>query len=330
MFIRKSTKATIDWSEKRSSIKESDLITLRLRILALKKLRLYDDSPSSDASMVWERVSAGYRIIDLQLNRYLQALHFVLVHRRPKYSLKDIDNYKTLSFRLIRAGLLVFQTHFCQTEPLFKAVGLYDDAVSVKVFTNKVFEQMEQAISFCALQEGTNDLVGVLVASTFEKSQWFVKKEQGETLHQILLLRNHVVGKARFYEVTNADRFVCVDVLCVKHDHQNNGVGTALLRSCVARASYFATACVGQFTSDAAQTIANRLDFQTLYQLPYEQLSKSRFEIFQACYPENYSIACMAVQLSPSKFQLPITFDSTPTKTRREDYEKRRKANRKE
>ena len=82
-----------------------------------------------------------------------------------------------LSFRLIRAGLLVFQTYFCQTEPLFKAVGLYDDAVSVKTFTNKVFKQMEEAISFCALQEGTNDLVGVLVASTFKKSQWFVKKE---------------------------------------------------------------------------------------------------------------------------------------------------------
>ncbi|KAK9297566.1 hypothetical protein QLX08_008787 [Tetragonisca angustula] len=292
---------TIDWSEKRSSIKESDLITLRLRILTLKKSRLYDDSPSSDASMVWERVSTGYRIIDLQLNRYLQALHFVL-------------------------------TYFCQTEPLFKAVGLYDDAVSVKTFTNKVFKQMEEAISFCALQEGTNDLVGVLVASTFKKSQWFVKKEEGETLRQILLLRNHVVEKAQFYEVTNADRFVCVDVLCVKPDHQNNGVGTALLRSCVARASYFADACVGQFTSSAAQTIANRLDFETLYQLPYEQLSKgkSRYKIFQACYPENYSIACMAVQLSPSKFQLPITFDLTPTKTRREDYEKRRKAKRKE
>ncbi|KAK1127746.1 hypothetical protein K0M31_003234 [Melipona bicolor] len=301
MFVRKNTKQTIDWDERRSLIKESDLITLRLRILALKKSRLYDDSSSADASMVWERVSTGYRIIDLQLNRYLQALHFVLIH-------------------------------FCQTEPLFKVVGLYNDAMSMKAFMNKVFKQMENAISFCALQEGTNDLVGVLVASTFEKSQWLVKKEQGETLRQILLLRNYVVAKAQFYKVTNVDKFVCVDVLCVKPDHQNNGVGTALLRSCVARASYLAAACVGQFTSGAAQTIANRLDFKMLYQLPYEQLSKrkSRFEIFQACYPENYSIACMAVQLSPPKFQLPITFDSTPAKTQRENYEKRRKARRKE
>ncbi|KOX75648.1 hypothetical protein WN51_11975 [Melipona quadrifasciata] len=224
----------------------------------------------------------------------------------------------------------------------------------MKAFMNKVFEQMENEISFCALQEGTNDLVGVLVASTLRKRYGNVVKydrgmrllstfkcNPGETLRQILLLRNYVVAKAQFYKVTNVDKFVCVDVLYVKPDHQNNGVGTALLRSCVARASYLAAACVGQFTSGAAQTIdylqrtmlsTNRLDFKTLYQLPYEQLSKrkSRFEIFQACYPENYSIACMAVQLSPPKFQLPITFDSTSTKTQREDYEKRRKTRRKE
>ena len=71
----------------------------------------------------------------------------------------------------------MFQTHFCETEPLLKAVGLHDDAVSMRTFMIKVFEQMEEAISFCALEEGTNDLVGVLVASTFEKSQWFVKKQ---------------------------------------------------------------------------------------------------------------------------------------------------------
>lgn len=78
-----------DWAERRSLIKESDIFTLKLRILALRKLRLYDDAYSADASIVWERVSTGYRIVDLQLNRYLQALQFVLVHRRPKYSLEN-------------------------------------------------------------------------------------------------------------------------------------------------------------------------------------------------------------------------------------------------
>lgn len=71
----------------------------------------------------------------------------------------------------------MFQTYFCRTEPLFKAIGLSDDAVSMKIFMNGVFKHMESMISFCAVKEGTNDLVGVLVASMFEKSQWYIKKE---------------------------------------------------------------------------------------------------------------------------------------------------------
>lgn len=77
----------------------------------------------------------------------------------------------------IRLELRVFQTYFCRTEPLFKAIGLSDDAVSMKMFMNGVFKHMESMISFCAVKEGTNDLVGVLVASMFEKSQWYIKKE---------------------------------------------------------------------------------------------------------------------------------------------------------
>ena len=95
-------------------------------------------------------------------------------------------------------------------------------------------------------------------SQTYFREKWrrmIFRPQQGETLRQILSLRNYVVAKARFYEVRSADRFVHVDVLCVRPDHQNNGVGTALLRSCIARASYVAAACVGQFTSGAAQTI---------------------------------------------------------------------------
>lgn len=81
----------------------------------------------------------------------------------------------------------MFQTYFCRTEPLFKAVGLSDDAVSMKTFMNGVFKHMENMISFCAVKEGTNDLVGVLVASMFEKSQWYIKKELYSIVKHVLV-----------------------------------------------------------------------------------------------------------------------------------------------
>lgn len=87
----------------------------------------------------------------------------------------------------IRLELRVFQAYFCRAEPLLKAVGLFDDAVSMKMFMNGVFKHMESMISFCAIKEGTNDLVGVLVASMFEKSQWYIKKELYSIVKHVLV-----------------------------------------------------------------------------------------------------------------------------------------------
>lgn len=70
-----------------------------------------------------------------------------------------------------------------------------------------------------------------------------------------MTLKGYVTTKAQRHELMNVDGLVWIDILCVKPEHQNNGIGTALVRSCMARASYLATACAGQFTCGAAQTI---------------------------------------------------------------------------
>lgn len=97
---RQSTRDNSIEARRRSSIKESDFFSLNLRVLAIRKLQEKDDLYMADAPMVWQRLSAGYRIVDLRLNRFMQTLHFVLVHRRPKYSLlrlKDIRKFRSKS-----------------------------------------------------------------------------------------------------------------------------------------------------------------------------------------------------------------------------------------
>lgn len=103
----------------------------------------------------------------------------------------------------IRLELRVFQTYFCRTEPLFKAIGLSDDAVSMKIFMNGVFKHMESMISFCAVKEGTNDLVGVLVASMFEKSQWYIKKELYSIVKHVFVSREIVEQQLTVTNIAN-------------------------------------------------------------------------------------------------------------------------------
>ncbi|KOC64173.1 hypothetical protein WH47_12475 [Habropoda laboriosa] len=177
----------------------------------------------------------------------------------------------------------------------------------MKMMMERTAIKIESMLSFCALEEGTDEFVGVLIATIFEKSQWYLKREQGETLRQVRKLKLHAIAKANFFNTIDADKSLCIDILCVKPDHQKKGIGTALLRSCIARASNIASACVGQFTSNAAQTIAKRLHFEVIYELPYKELEfeNVRFQPFEECHPKNYSIACMALRISPPQLPIP-------------------------
>ncbi|XP_029034580.1 uncharacterized protein LOC114872024 isoform X1 [Osmia bicornis bicornis] len=167
---------------------------------------------------------------------------------------------------------------------------------------HQIFDKMSENLSFCALEDGTCELVGVLVASMFDKSRWkFALEYPGDGLRQIMIMRDYAITKAMFYEIMGAEKPVRIDILCVRSDHQRKGIATALLRSCLARISGFASVCVGEFTSGASQTIAQRLQFEVLCELPYESMEAEghRYQIFKDCYPENYSIACMAVKILP-------------------------------
>lgn len=125
--------------------------------------------------------------------------------------------------------------YYSNSEPLFKCIKLYDDATSMKTFMNMVFKQMEGMIGFCAIREGSNELVGVLIASLFKKFNWLIKKGQGETLCHVMNLKNYAFVKSRFIESIYINKSVHIDFICVKPDHQKRGVGTALLRSCITR-----------------------------------------------------------------------------------------------
>lgn len=81
---------------------------------------------------------------------------------------------------------------------------------------------------------------------------------------------------------------------------------------------------------------ARRLNFQTLYEIPYEHLhkEKSKFKVFEHCHPENYSIACMGVRVSRPKLQLPMasspTYEEKRANDRAKANKKRKKAKKKE
>ncbi|XP_076223948.1 uncharacterized protein LOC143174538 [Nomia melanderi] len=234
-------------------------------------------------------------------------------------------------FYTLQKMYLSRKDHFCSTEPLCKAIHLSDDIVSIRTCTDIILDKIQEMLSFCVLQEGSEKIVGVLIASYFDKNkkELQISPTQGNAIYTIAKLKRYAVKEAHFYETLNAEKLICIDVLCVKSEHQRKGLGTALVRSCVSRATKIRFACVAEFTSGAAYTIAMRLGFEIYFEIPYEVLDliDPGFRVFETCQSENYSLTCMALAEPPEEIE-PLQLFPPPMLTK-EPLKKRRKTNNK-
>lgn len=82
----------------------------------------------------------------------------------------------------------MFQAYYSNSEPLFKSIQIWEDATSMKTFMNMIFKQMEGMIGFCAIREGSDEIVGVLIASPFRRFNWIIRK--GVCMHMYNNIKN--------------------------------------------------------------------------------------------------------------------------------------------
>lgn len=92
----------------------------------------------------------------------------------------------------------MFQAYYSDSEPLFKSIQMCEDATSMKTFMNMIFKQMEGMIGFCAIREGSNEIVGVLIASLFKKFNWIIKKGVCMHMYMISKISHHRIKKKSF------------------------------------------------------------------------------------------------------------------------------------
>nr|XP_033331336.1 uncharacterized protein LOC117223248 [Megalopta genalis]XP_033331337.1 uncharacterized protein LOC117223248 [Megalopta genalis]XP_033331339.1 uncharacterized protein LOC117223248 [Megalopta genalis]XP_033331340.1 uncharacterized protein LOC117223248 [Megalopta genalis]XP_033331341.1 uncharacterized protein LOC117223248 [Megalopta genalis] len=217
-----------------------------------------------------------------------------------------------------------------------KAVHLVEDVASVRACINIIFAKMQEMLSFCALREGSNEMVGVLIASKLDRNQMELKLKpsQGDAIHQIANVKYYAITEALFYENVDAEKLIHIDLLCVKPQHQKRGVGTSLVRSCIARAIKLDAGCVGEFTCDASQTIAERLGFEVYSEIPYKFMGwlHRSFERFETCQTENYSLVCIAMVPPPPRVVsliIPPAEDTKQPPKRRNKNDKKKKKNKK-
>ncbi|KAF7380987.1 hypothetical protein HZH68_015862 [Vespula germanica] len=224
-------------------------------------------------------MSNGYRIISLEEDRFKEAINFIR---------KD----------------------FFVEEPISTAIDLLDDFMSVRTSINMIQKKLSEMQSYCAVQEGENKIIGVIVASInfmgdHVRKETRIKENQGEAIFNIMSLRSCVFSKARPYEILQIDKYFRIHLLLVHMNHRKKGIGTALIKCCIERArTLLVPACIAGFSSVISQHMARKLGFNLLAEVMYKDFKVFNDEMqcfeypFEDSIDQNKSLACMALSIA--------------------------------
>lgn len=208
-----------------------------------------------NAPVIWERTTTGYRITDLRHGDYISSALNLLEVTTARSSLAFVRrNY----FHIPKLVHFYFQSNFFLQEPLCLSTSLSKDIDSSKFFRRFVRKCIIDGNGVCAIREGDGIVVGLAVLSERNKSEKENHDTQGDALIAILALENRLFDEKNVKNtIEELEKYLRIDVLFVSLGHRGKGVGTGLLRSCVAKSRSIgvSTAIIGSFSSNISQRI---------------------------------------------------------------------------
>ncbi|KAL2735906.1 hypothetical protein V1478_002590 [Vespula squamosa] len=190
------------------------------------------------------------------------------------------------------------------------AIDLSDDFTSVKTSIKMIFWKLSEMQSYCAVEEGENKIIGVILASInfigdHVRRETRIGANHGEAIFNIMSLKSCVFSKARPYEILQIDKYFRIHLLLVDINHRRKGIGTALINCCIERArTLLAPACIAGFSSLISQNMARKLGFNLLAEVMYKDFKVYNDETLSFEYPfedsidQNKSLACMALSIA--------------------------------
>lgn len=157
--------------------------------------------------------------------------------------------------RRINAQLFL-QLSLFQKEPTSTETLLTRDTTSLKSYRQLLTKIVKEGYSLCALREGTGKLVGVAVGSIVLKTNENDVINEDDLPVVMSTKKRIFAGTSVKNELDDVEKYFEICAICVDPEHRGKGIGTALLRSCLAKTKFLnLQICVGTFISDAIQRI---------------------------------------------------------------------------
>ncbi|OXU21909.1 hypothetical protein TSAR_008115 [Trichomalopsis sarcophagae] len=233
----------------------------------------------SDAPITWERLSTGYRIVDCQVHRTEELLELLKAH------------------------------YFCSNHSCASST-LYIDSNTINKYQKFILDLISNSNSFCAIEEGTGEIVGVAMTKiTLTEEENYEEENRiltSKDVFNVLKLEKALLKEAKSKKTYQFDKYCCIHVVCVKPKYYGKGIGTSLVRACLSKAQeQQCPLCIGIFSAGPSQTIAQRFGFEILAKMPWINVKTSKNKKYhphvESSLLENSFVTCMGLLLPSNK-----------------------------
>ncbi|CAG5043896.1 unnamed protein product [Parnassius apollo] len=224
------------------------------------------------APSIWCRLPCGLRFEDLQDTRYDEAIQLLE------------NNYLT-------------------DEVTYRSVNIVSDKEGSDEFVNNARIWMKDKMSLAAVDEETNELIGVLIMRIQEKSSFSrtfsrVKLTYNINYTNIMTFYNEIEKPVNLYQLLDIRKYLKVYVVAVKTNFQHRGLVKKMLKSAISlSASANVPAIAGIFTAQRLQDIAEELGFVKLNEILYKNFVINDKVIFTQTGVNNHAAAFMAYRI---------------------------------
>lgn len=214
-------------------------------------------------------------------------------------SLKMLEIYFKIANRKNHSEILEFlREEFYKFEPLTLAhptPGHTEDDENFSI------SHLEYGATILALEKGTDQLVGVLIAGPVKPGDIENEIESARTTKwfEIARLLAYVEQKAKVHKKFNVFESLHIHVMAVKSSCRGNQIGGKLLEECLKHAKKQRHTLVSiDCTSVQSSRIAERAGMQLISEVTYEEYNKLIMGNFFRIIPPNFGIKTFAMRTS--------------------------------
>ncbi|XP_025830929.1 uncharacterized protein LOC108742207 isoform X3 [Agrilus planipennis] len=225
--------------------------------------------------VLWQRLSNGIAIRDLQEEQFPVALHFL-------------------------------KEHYVPCDDFLAKIEVSRNPASVTSFLERILYHLENNSSLIATHEVTGEIAGIIILRTIPKTDFARSFSRpsifaDDVFKRYAIVKSELLRKVDIYEHFGCQIFLKLYFLCVAPNYRQKGLGSDLILSALDVAkSKNIPMFLGTVTDYKILNLLRKLGFQILYEIDYSDFQDDEGKyLIKYLEDTNYTMSIMFAVVPP-------------------------------